>query len=128
MSNFDKRNVKTNRKFEQIIQNKSIFWRKLEMKLENLAIKLELFILYYIIFILYYIILYYIKFFTCIVMLRILNLSYINGKSNDLYLRRNMCIVMLRILNLSYINGKSNDLYLRRNQQEIRSTIISFFL
>ena len=38
-----------------------------------------------------------------------------------------MCIVMLRILNLSYINGKSNDLYLRRNQQEIRSTIISFF-
>ena len=43
-----------------------------------------------------------------------------------------MCIVMLRILNFSYINGKSNDLYEEINKKpevqqprnrEIRSTI-----
>ena len=50
---------------------------------------------------------------------------YIYEENNNKYF---MCIVMLRILNLSYINGKTNDLYLRRNQQEIRSTIISFFI
>ena len=46
-----------------------------------------------------------------------------------------MCIVMLRILNFSYINGKSNDLYEEINKKpevqqprnrEIRSTILFF--
>ena len=51
-----------------------------------------------------------------------------------------MCIVMLRILNFSYTNGKSNDLFTKkstRNQKynnreteklEIRSTILFFKL